>query len=140
MEIDVTTASRFHVGELLISAVIKCCMILIWGPSLWGLAAFETLLTVSSQFHHSNLSIPLRIQDWLEKVMVTPRMHRCHHSLHHHCFNTNFSTILSCWDRLARTYHWAREPHEMEPIGLYKPRGAETMQVKPFFLTPFKER
>jgi sterol desaturase/sphingolipid hydroxylase (fatty acid hydroxylase superfamily) len=138
MEVDVTTASRFHIGELFISGCIKCLMIFFWGPSLWGLVLFEALLTGASQFHHSNVNIPLGLQDWLEKIVVTPRMHRCHHALHRNCFNTNFSAILSLWDRLARTYHWGRASQELDPIGLYQPRGAETMQLKPFLLTPLQ--
>ncbi len=140
MEIDVTTASRFHCGELLLSGSVKCCMILVWGPSLWGLALFEMLLTGASQFHHSNLNIPLGLQDWLEELVVTPRMHRCHHALHRSCFNTNYSTILSIWDRLARTYHWSRKSEELAPIGLFTLRGPQTMQLKPFLLTPLRAR
>ena len=70
MEIDVTTASRFHIGELIISGCVKCLVILVWGPSIWGLVAFDTLLTTFSQFHHSNVGIPLGIQDTLERVIV----------------------------------------------------------------------
>jgi sterol desaturase/sphingolipid hydroxylase (fatty acid hydroxylase superfamily) len=138
MEIDVTTAARFHVGELVISGISKCLMLLVWGPSLWGLVTFDLLLNMASQFHHSNLGISQKIQDGLEKIIVTPRMHRCHHSLHQDCYDTNFSTILSVWDRLFKSYHWAREAIELVPIGLYKIRGPETMQLKPFLRTPFR--
>jgi sterol desaturase/sphingolipid hydroxylase (fatty acid hydroxylase superfamily) len=113
-------------------------MILLCGVSLWGLVAFEALLTAASQFHHSNVNLPQKFQDGLEKIIVTPRMHRCHHSLHQTCFNTNFATILSVWDRLFGTYHWARHINQLEPIGLFKPRGPVTMQVMPFLLTPIK--
>ncbi len=139
MEIDVTTAARFHIGELTISGISKCLMILVWGPSLWGLIAFDLCLNFASQFHHSNLGIPLKIQDGLEKIIVTPRMHRCHHSLHQDCYDTNFSTILSVWDRLFKSYHWATVALELVPIGLYKIRGPETMQLKPFLRTPFRK-
>jgi sterol desaturase/sphingolipid hydroxylase (fatty acid hydroxylase superfamily) len=140
MQVDVTTASRFHIGELLISGCVKCLMILLWGPSFWGLVLFDTLLTSASQFHHSNVNLPLRLQDALEKAIVTPRMHRCHHALHRNCFNTNYGSILSLWDRLARTYHWARVTLELEPIGLFRPRGPETMELKPFLLTPLHDK
>lgn len=138
MEVDVTTASRFHIGELLIAGGVKCLMIVGWGPSLWGLVVFEMLLTGFSQFHHSNVDIPLRIQDHIEKFIVTPRMHRCHHALHQNCFNTNFATIFSVWDRLFSSYHWAREARELQPIGVYSPRGPATMQLRPFMMTPIK--
>jgi sterol desaturase/sphingolipid hydroxylase (fatty acid hydroxylase superfamily) len=138
MEIDVTTSTRFHLGELVISNCVKCLMILLWGPSLEGLVTFDILLTVCSQFHHSNLKIPAGVQDPLERVIVTPRMHRCHHALHESCVNTNFATILSVWDRIGKSYHFAKDRREMAQIGLFKPRGAATMQLAPFLLTPVK--
>jgi sterol desaturase/sphingolipid hydroxylase (fatty acid hydroxylase superfamily) len=138
MELDVTTASRFHLLELIISGISKCLMILICGISLWAVVIFETLLTAASQFHHSNVNIPLKFQDGLERFIVTPRMHRCHHSLHETCFNTNFSSILNVWDRLFLSYHWGRDVDQLKPIGLSKPRGPVTMQVVPFLLTPLK--
>jgi sterol desaturase/sphingolipid hydroxylase (fatty acid hydroxylase superfamily) len=137
MEIDVTTAARFHLGELVLSGCAKCLMIFVWGPSLWGLVAFDLSLNVAAQFHHSNLNLPFKIQDGIEKMIVTPRMHRCHHALHRDCFNTNFTAILSVWDRLFKSYHWARDRKELDLIGLSRPRGPETMKVKPFLLTPF---
>jgi sterol desaturase/sphingolipid hydroxylase (fatty acid hydroxylase superfamily) len=137
MDVDVTTASRFHVGELIISSSIKCLVIFAWGPSFWGLAVFETLLTGSSQFHHSNVNLPFRWQDRIEKIIVTPRMHRCHHALHRNCFDTNFSTIFSFWDRLFRSYHRVLGTVELELIGLYQPRGSATMNIKSFLKTPF---
>jgi len=139
MEIDVTTAARFHIGELIFSGISKGLMILFWGPSLWGLVAFDVLLNMASQFHHSNLGIPFRIQDRIEKITVTPRMHRCHHALHPDCYDTNFSAIFSFWDRLFSSYHWAREPSELTQIGLWKPRGPETMRLRPFLRTPFAD-
>lgn len=139
MEIDVTTAARFHIGELILSAISKSLMILLWGPSLWGLVTFDILLNMASQFHHCNLGIPFRIQDRIENITVSPRMHRCHHSLHRDCFDTNFSTLLSLWDRVFGSYHWARESSELAEIGLRRPRGQETMKLKPFLMTPFAE-
>ena len=137
MEIDVTTASRFHIGELIISGSVKCLVVLLWGPSLWGLVTFDILITAFSQFHHSNVGIPLGIQDRLERVIVTPRMHRCHHSLHRECYIANFSAIFSVWDRIFRSYHWAGNAGELERVGLVTPRGEETMRLRAFLLTPF---
>lgn len=139
MEIDVTTSARFHLGELIISNSIKCLAILVWGPSLQGLVTFDVILTACSQFHHGNLALPSWLQDPLERLIVTPRMHRCHHALHEKCVNTNFATILSVWDRLGRSYHLAGEGEEMAEIGLLRPRGPVTMQILPFLLTPVRE-
>lgn len=140
MELDVTTASRFHLGELLISTTVKGVVILLWGPSLAGLVVFDTFLTAASQFHHANLAIPLRVQDFLEKAVVTPRMHRCHHSMQSPCYLSNYSSILSVWDRFFLSYHRPPKVDELAPIGLSAPRGAVTMELKPFLLTPFVER
>jgi sterol desaturase/sphingolipid hydroxylase (fatty acid hydroxylase superfamily) len=137
MEIDVTTAARFHIGELIFSGISKGLMVLLWGPSLWGLVTFDILLNVAAQFHHSNLGIPITFQDRIERIFVTPRMHRCHHALAPDCYDTNFSTILSFWDRIFRSYHWARDGSVLTQIGLWKPRGPDTMKLKPFLMTPF---
>ncbi len=140
MELDVTTASRFHFGELIISNSVKCLMILAWGPSFRALVCFDVLLTGASQFHHSNIKIPLGIQDLVEKITVSPRMHRCHHALHRNCTNTNFSSVLSVWDRIAGSYHWTRELSELEPIGVFNPRGPVTMRFRDVLLTPFERQ
>ncbi len=136
MELDVTTSARFHIGELVLSGCSKCLMILLWGPSLWGVVAFDMLLNIASQFHHSNVAIPIALQDRIERLVVTPRMHQCHHALHRDCFNTNFATILSVWDRLFGSYRWSRDKSELEVMGLSIPRGEETMKFKPFLLSP----
>lgn len=137
MDLDVTTASRFHIGELVISGLAKSVMIIVWGPSLWGLVIFDIMLTAASQFHHCNVNIPFDMQTTMEKIVVTPRMHRCHHALSKGCLDANFSSILSFWDRLFRSYHWATEKLELEKVGLFKPRGPETMQIRAFLMTPF---
>jgi sterol desaturase/sphingolipid hydroxylase (fatty acid hydroxylase superfamily) len=139
MEIDVTTSARFHLGELIISNCVKCLMIVLWGASLMGLVIFDIILTACSQFHHSNLNLPAGLQDPLERVIVTPRMHRCHHAMHENCVDTNFATILSVWDRIGKSYHFASAGAEMEEVGLSKPRGRDTMRLVPFLLTPLKE-
>jgi sterol desaturase/sphingolipid hydroxylase (fatty acid hydroxylase superfamily) len=137
MELDVTTSARFHIGELMISNSLKCLMILVWGPSLWGLVTFDLSLNLASEFHHSNVNVPLKIQEKIEKVIVTPKMHRCHHSLHPDCPNTNYATILSLWDRLFNTYHRAWKLEELNTVGLSDLSGPDTTKLKPFLVTPF---
>jgi len=139
MEIDVTTASRFHIGELLITNSMKGVLIFLWGPSLAGIVTFEICLTAASQFHHSNLNIPFSAQDRLERVMVTPKMHRCHHVYEGRCQTSNYATIFSVWDRLFGTYHRAEHLTELEPVGVSAPRGPETMKLIPLLLTPSRK-
>lgn len=102
--VDVTTALRFHPGELLLSGLVKATWILIWGPSLWGFAMFELMINAASQYHHSNIDLPDGVESALRLLQVTPRMHASHHSAYSGSLDANFSTILSVWDRLFGTY------------------------------------
>lgn len=100
---DVTTSLRFHPGELLISGIVKMSWLVIWGPSLWAFAIFEALVTLTSQFHHSNIDFPDRVEKPLGLLVMTPRGHLAHHSARTHALDRNFSTIFSLWDRLFGT-------------------------------------
>lgn len=103
LNMDVSTASRFHIGELSISAVIKIGLIFFFGADLIGLALFEILLVLTSQFHHSSVKVPF----WLERIywilFVPPSMHRIHHSVVIKERNSNYGTIFSLWDRVLET-------------------------------------
>lgn len=101
---DVTTALRFHPGELLLSGLVKATWILAWGPSLWGFAIFELMITAASQYHHSNIDLSDPVEPALRLIHVTPRMHASHHSAHTGSLNGNFSTVFSVWDRVFGTY------------------------------------
>jgi sterol desaturase/sphingolipid hydroxylase (fatty acid hydroxylase superfamily) len=100
---DVSTASRFHIGELSISAVIKIGLILLLGADLVGLILFEILVVLTSQFHHSSLKVPV----WFERIyqifFVPPSMHRIHHSVVIKERDSNYGTIFSIWDRALGT-------------------------------------
>lgn len=104
VEMDATTSLRFHPGELLISALAKALWILLWGPTVVAWFLFESLVSLSAQFHHSNIDFPDRVERWLSLFIVTPRYHAAHHAVDRHWGNANFSTILSLWDRLFGTY------------------------------------
>lgn len=103
-EMDVTTSLRFHPGELLISAFVKAGWILIWGPTAVAWFLFEALVSLCAQFHHANVDFPDRVERVLSAVIVTPRYHAAHHAVDRRWGDANFSTILSIWDRLFRTY------------------------------------
>lgn len=113
---DVTTAARFHIGELSLSALTKLPFILIFGVSPMTLLVHETLLVAVSQFHHSAISIGRfdRILRWL---IVTPHMHRIHHSRLRVETNSNYASILSVWDRVFGTYRSLLNSPE-RPTGL----------------------
>ena len=99
MNMDVSTATRFHIGELAISAVIKIALVFLLGASPLGVFIFEGALVLCAQFEHSSLKVPL----WFERIFwilfVPPSMHRIHHSVIIKERDTNYGTIFSTWDR-----------------------------------------
>jgi len=99
-EMDVSTALRFHPGELLISALIKAMWIALWGPSVVAWLLFEALVSFCAQFHHSNIALPPRLDRALARLIVTPRFHTAHHAVQRQWGDRNFSVIFSVWDRL----------------------------------------
>ena len=103
LNMDVSSATRFHIGELAISALIKISLIFFLGASPVGVLIFESALVLCAQFHHSSLKVPR----WFEKIwwilFVPPSMHRIHHSVIIKERNTNYGTIFSLWDRFLGT-------------------------------------
>ena len=103
LNMDVSTATRFHIGELAISAVIKIALVFLLGASPLGVIIFEAALVLCAQFHHSSLKVP----KWFERIFwilfVPPSMHRIHHSVIIKERDTNYGTIFSIWDRLLGT-------------------------------------
>lgn len=130
--VDVTTALRFHPGELLLSGLVKASWILAWGPSLWGFAIFELMISAASQYHHSNTDLPDGVEPALRLVQVTPRMHASHHSAYSGSLDANFSTIFSIWDRLFGTYI-TPTPEHLAVMGL--PYGRERDLDPQYLLT-----
>lgn len=103
LNMDVSTATRFHLGELSISAGIKLGLVYLLGADLLGVTIFETALVLAAQFHHSSLKVPW----WFERIFwvlfVPPSMHRIHHSVKIAERNANYGTIFSLWDRFLGT-------------------------------------
>ena len=103
LDLDASTAFRFHFGELTLSIGYRALQVLAIGPSLGALLLWQLLLVVCILFHHSNLRLPLGLERALVRVVVTPRMHGIHHSLYRSETNANWSSLLSAWDFLHRT-------------------------------------
>lgn len=106
---DVTTATRFHVGEHVGSATLRLGLIPLLGVELWYVVAYEALVVAVTQFHHADVSLG-RWDRWLRLVVVTPDMHKVHHSDRQPETDSNFSTVLSVWDRLAGTFRTRPDP------------------------------
>lgn len=119
IDIDVTTGTRFHPFEIILSMIIKMITIVIIGASAWSVLTFEVLLNGTSMFNHGNAFISLRIDSILRKFIVTPDMHRVHHSVLIDETNNNFGFNLPWWDHLLGTYRdQPAEGHQGMTIGL----------------------
>ena len=141
--LDVTTALRFHPGELLLSALAKTLWIALWGPTTIAWFIFEGLVSLCAQFHHSNFDFPDKIERWLSAIFVTPRYHAAHHAVDRQYGDANFSTIFSIWDPLFGSY-MAPEAGGMntsEPGSLGLPESRElAFQPVESILEPFRRR
>lgn len=103
-EMDVTTAIRFHPLEIALSMGLKIGLVYLLGPSALAVILFEILLNGTALFNHANIALPPRVEAALRRVIVTPDMHRIHHSVHRDEHDTNYGFSLSLWDRLFGTY------------------------------------
>lgn len=102
-DLGVSTAFRFHFGEMLIGAVVRVVGVVLIGVAPWTVLVYEVLFEASVAFHHSNWRLPYRLERLLSRVIVTPRMHGIHHSNIEREANSNYSNLLNVWDRLHRT-------------------------------------
>ena len=119
LDIDVTTGNRFHPIEIVISAGIKLGAVALIGPPAVAVVAFEVVLNATSQFNHGNIRMPETLDRWLRLVVVTPDMHRVHHSVIPRETNSNFGFNLPWWDRLCGTYRpQPEEGHHGMTLGL----------------------
>ncbi len=135
LDIDVTTGSRFHTIEILLSFGIKAVVILLIGAPAVGVVIFEVLLNGTSMFNHSNIRMPLVIDRWLRMLVVTPDMHRVHHSWHRRETNSNFGFNLPWWDHLFGTYlDQPSDGHESMTIGLKEIRDERIAERLPRML------
>jgi len=101
LDLDVTTALRFHPGELLLSVPFRAAQTLLIGPSPAVALGYELAMQLATAFHHSSWRLPARLDRALNAVVVTPRMHQIHHSIVQRETDSNWSVVFSFWDRLA---------------------------------------
>ena len=119
LDFDATTGVRFHPLEILLSMLIKMGLVVVIGASPAAVIVFEVLLNATSIFNHANLKLPLGVDRWLRRVLVTPDMHRVHHSVHHDETDSNFGFNFPWWDRLFATYRdQPVDGHDAMRIGL----------------------
>ncbi|HEV8716930.1 MAG TPA: sterol desaturase family protein [Candidatus Binatia bacterium] len=134
---DATTGLRFHPIEIFLSLGFKMAVVVLLGAMPWAVIAFEVILNASSIFNHGNVAIPETIDHWLRWAIVTPDMHRVHHSAQVSETNSNFGFSLSWWDRLCGTYRAAPAlGHAGMEIGLHEYRTPLTLGQ--LLLLPFR--
>lgn len=115
-DFDLTTGIRFHPLEMLLSALVKFAAIVALGPPVLAVLVFEVLLNATAMFNHANVVLPQWVEPWVRRVLVTPDMHRIHHSVIEAERNSNYGFCLSLWDRWLGTYRSA--PQGELDIGL----------------------
>jgi sterol desaturase/sphingolipid hydroxylase (fatty acid hydroxylase superfamily) len=136
LDLDVTSASRFHLSEVALSSAFKMVVGLLWGPSAIALAVHEAALGLAAQFQHANIRIPEPWKSTTRLLFVTPDMHHIHHSDKLKETNSNYSNLFSVWDRLFGTYTELTE-HEKIIYGLKDYPRIEDVTVKKLILMPF---
>jgi len=135
---DSTTALRFHPGELLLSNLANLPIVVLLGMTLSQLIVYKTLMIVVILFHHSNLAVPARVDRLLRTVIVSPAVHRVHHSVVRSETDSNYGTLFSFWDRLFGSYRRRADGHAIRfGIGAYDDnrwqqlRGLLELPLKP---------
>jgi sterol desaturase/sphingolipid hydroxylase (fatty acid hydroxylase superfamily) len=137
LEFDVTTGLRFHPLEILLSMAIKLGAVAALGPPAVAVLLFEVLLNATSMFNHGNVRMPLGLDRALRWLLVTPDMHRVHHSILPHETNSNFGFSLSWWDRLFGTYR--AQPaagHDAMTLGIEQFRGRRELRLDRMLIQP----
>jgi sterol desaturase/sphingolipid hydroxylase (fatty acid hydroxylase superfamily) len=130
--LDVTTAVRFHFGEVILSALARAGVILLFSIPLSSVLVFETLVLAGAAFHHSNLKLPPQLERVLSWIVVTPAIHWVHHHRIRRDTDSNYATVLSLWDRLFGSRSPTRRTPEME-IGV---EGREEQDLPRLLVRP----
>ena len=136
LNMDVSTATRFHIGELAISAVIKISLIFFLGASPMGVLIFESALVLCAQFSHSSLKVPRWFETLYWILFVPPSMHRIHHSVVIKERDTNYGTIFSFWDRILGTL-LTRVSQDKIRIGIGAYAKPEKLNFHQLLIMPF---
>ena len=119
VDIDVTTAIRFHPVEIALSMLLKIGLVYLLGPAAIAVILFEIILNGTAMFNHANIKLPLWLDAVVRRVLVTPDMHRVHHSVHRAEHDSNYGFALSIWDQMFGTYiPQPKEGHDEMKIGL----------------------
>ncbi len=138
LDFDVTTGVRFHPLEIILSMGIKLIAVITLGPSPLAVLLFEVALNTTSLFNHSNIYVPLKADRVLRLFVVTPEMHRVHHSVIIQETNSNFGFSIPWWDRMFGTYRpQPAKGHVDMVIGLAQYREPQHLNLWQLIILPF---
>jgi sterol desaturase/sphingolipid hydroxylase (fatty acid hydroxylase superfamily) len=138
---DLTTALRFHPIEIILSMFWKAAVIVVLGPPVVAVLIFEIILNGAAMFNHANIKLPLKLDNMIRKLIVTPDMHRVHHSTLSAETNSNYGFNLSIWDRLFGTYiAQPKSGHDTVKIGLETWRDKKPSTLLWALKVPFLKR
>ncbi len=137
LDLDVSSASRFHTGEVIVSSIVKIGVVVLIGISPQGLVVFETVMLACAQFQHANIRLPGRLESGLWWTFVPPAMHRIHHTPTREDTNSNYGTILTVWDWLLGTLR-RRPPDPMPSFGVEALRDPRALGITGLVLLPFR--
>lgn len=138
LDLDVTTALRFHFGEVLLSIFFRGLMIVIIGPPYLLVLFYEIIFEAANLFHHSNWKMPYKLEKALSMLIVTPRMHGIHHSIVQKETNSNYSVIFNIWDRLHQSLRLNVHQDHID-IGVPSYRNLDEQSVKNLLLLPLRK-
>jgi sterol desaturase/sphingolipid hydroxylase (fatty acid hydroxylase superfamily) len=139
LDFDATTGLRFHPVEILISMGIKLAVVAALGPPAVAVLLFEVILNATALFNHANIDLPRPVDRVLRLIVVTPDMHRVHHSPHREETDSNYGFCFPWWDRLFGTYRaQPREGHEAMTIGLETLRDPRELGLWRLLTQPFR--
>lgn len=138
-DIDVTTGIRFHPAEIIFSLMYKCLLVVVIGPGAIAFVIFEIILNGTSLFNHANLKLPVWLDRLLRTFIVTPDMHRVHHSTLNSETNSNFGFNLPYWDYVFRTYRpQPKAGHTDVRIGLADQQTSNPSKLSWSLIFPFR--
>lgn len=139
LDLDVSTALRFHFGEFLMSVGYRILQVAVIGADMLSVTVWQALLVASILFHHSNTRLPARVERFLVRLIVTPRMHGIHHSTRVNETNSNWSSLLSAWDYLHRTAV-LNVPQKEVVIGVPAYQKKERVTLGKILALPFRKQ
>jgi sterol desaturase/sphingolipid hydroxylase (fatty acid hydroxylase superfamily) len=138
-KMDVTTAHRFHFGEILLSSLFRIPVLVVLGLQLRELAIYETLMFAVVQLHHANVALPEKVDRVLRWIIVTPSIHKVHHSRFQPETDSNYSSVFSLWDRLFRTLKLRADPATIR-FGLDGFDGLNRQTIAGMLKTPLETK